>query len=118
MPQDQREMAASGNQIVIQHRMAVCADCNSNLVEPITWKERKPNHWDVILRCPNCEWTNEFRGQRIFEQWVVEKFDRELDAGMESLKEGLVRITHANMSEEIELFTTALHADAILPEDF
>ena len=41
-----------------------------------------------------------------------------IDRGTECLIEDLTRLTHANMEDEIERFTSALASDAIWPMDF
>lgn len=92
----------------------VCGSCNSELVYPLDWDEAGATHWEVTLRCPNCEWS----GTGVYEQNVVESFDEELDRGTEALVGDLRRLMQANMEEEIERFVNALDADAILPEDF
>jgi len=92
----------------------VCADCDSELVYPTEWEEAGPTHWDVSLRCPNCEWA----GTGTFEQDVVERFDEELDRGTEALVRDLKRLMTANMEDEIERFVTALDGNHVLPEDF
>jgi hypothetical protein len=92
----------------------ICGSCDSNLVYPTEWEEAGATHWEVTLRCPNCEWT----GTGIFEQELVERFDEELDRGTEALVRDLKRLAHANMEDEIERFTTALLEDHIVPEDF
>jgi hypothetical protein len=92
----------------------VCGSCSSNLVYPTEWEEAGTTHWEVTLRCPNCEWC----GSGTFEQELVERFDEELDRGTEALVRDLKRLAHANMEDEIERFTTALLEDHIVPEDF
>jgi hypothetical protein len=92
----------------------VCATCDSELVYPVDWDEASDTHWEVTLRCPNCEWS----GTGVFEQDVVERFDEELDRGTEALVRDLKRLMQANMEEEIERFVSALEAGHIVPEDF
>jgi len=92
----------------------VCAECDSELVYPTEWEEAGPTHWDVSLRCPNCEWT----GTGTFSQEVVERFDEELDRGTEALVRDLKRLMQANMEEDIERFVSALAEGHIVPEDF
>ena len=92
----------------------ICPECDRNLVYPVEWEEASETHWEVALRCPNCEWT----GTGVYPQDVVERFDEELDRGTETLLRDLKRLTQANMEEEIERFTAALGSDHILPEDF
>ena len=92
----------------------VCVACESPMVYPMEWDEAGATHWEVALRCPNCEW----QGTGVFEQDVVERFDEELDRGTEALVRDLKRLMHANMEDEIERFVTALHGGHIVPDDF
>jgi hypothetical protein len=92
----------------------VCGTCDSQLVYPVEWDEAGATHWEVTLRCPNCEWA----GTGVFEQDLVERFDEELDRGTEALVRDLKRLMHANMEDEIERFVSALDGDHILPDDF
>jgi len=92
----------------------VCGSCCSDLVYPLDWEEAGATHWEVTLRCPNCEWS----GTGIFEQSVVERFDEELDRGTEALVRDLKRLMTANMEDEIERFVRALEGNHVLPEDF
>jgi hypothetical protein len=68
----------------------------------------------VLLRCPNCEWSE----TDTFDQPTVDRFDEQLDIGTEILLGDLKRLEQANMEEEIDRFVRAVNADAILPEDF
>jgi hypothetical protein len=92
----------------------VCPDCDRELVYPVEWEEVSTTHWEVLLRCPNCEWSD----LGVFDQTTVDRFDDELDRGTEGLMKDLKRLTQANMEDEIDRFVLALGADAILPEDF
>jgi hypothetical protein len=92
----------------------VCPDCSRGLVYPVAWEEASPTHWEVLLRCPNCEWTH----LGIYAQDVVDRFDEQLDCGTEALVDDLQRLTQANMEDEIERFNQALASDAIWPMDF
>jgi hypothetical protein len=92
----------------------MCGTCDSSLVYPVEWDEAGATHWEVTLRCPNCEWS----GTGVFEQDVVERFDEELDRGTEALVRDLKRMMHANMEDEIERFVSALEGDHIVPDDF
>jgi hypothetical protein len=92
----------------------ICPECDRTLVFPVEWEEVSPTHWEVLLRCPNCEWVE----VGVYDQRTVDRFDEELDHGTEALMRDLKRLTKANMEEEIERFTVALGCDLILPEDF
>lgn len=92
----------------------VCLDCDSGLVYPVEWQEAGPENWSVLLECPNCHTCRE----GVFRQETVELFDEQLDRGADALARDYKRLMRANMSDEIDRFAAALHADAILPEDF
>ncbi len=91
-----------------------CGACGSDLVFPLDWCEAGPKHWEITLRCPNCEWTD----TGVFATSAVERFDTALDHGTESIIADLRRLMHANMEEDVERFTLALRDGHILPEDF
>jgi hypothetical protein len=95
-------------------QLHVCFHCSGELVYPLDWSEEGPRHWRIVLRCPECE----SRREGVFDQTAVERLDDELDRGSSALLGDLRRMTHANMSEEIEFFARALDADLILPSDF
>jgi hypothetical protein len=92
----------------------ICPECDRDLVYPVEWQEASATHWEVLLRCPNCEWSE----LGVYDQATVDRFDETLDSGTELLVRDLRRLVQANMEEEAERFAAALDADAILPEDF
>jgi hypothetical protein len=71
--------------------LCFCGTCHSRLVYPVDWHEAGTRHWEVTLRCPNCEWV----GTGIFEQTVVDRFDLELDRQTRVLASELQRLAHA-----------------------
>ena len=97
-----------------QQLLHVCGECESSLVYPTDWQEAGPEHWEVDLRCPNCEW----RGTGVFPQNVVESFDDELDRGIDVLLSDYRALVNSNMEDEIDRFAKALEVGAILPADF
>jgi hypothetical protein len=106
--------AVSSELAEVVEDLHVCSACSSDLVYPVEWDEAGTTHWEVTLRCPNCEWN----GTGTFSQDAVERFDEELDRGTEQLVRDLKRMMHANMEDEIERFVYALEAVHILPDDF
>ena len=92
----------------------LCGACGADLVYPVDWEEAGARHWEVTLRCPNCEWS----GTGVFDQASVERFDEELDRGTEALVRDLKRLMHSNMEADIDRFVEALEQDHITPEDF
>jgi hypothetical protein len=107
------QAAAAGPSPAIED-LHVCPECDQHLVYPLEWEEADDTHWEVSLRCPNCEWHT----TGVYQQDTVERFDEQLDRGTEALVRDLKRLTRANMEDEVERFTRALTVDAILPEDF
>ncbi len=92
----------------------VCIECSSRLAYPTTWEEAGDDNWSVTIRCPECETVRD----GVFSQPAVEAFDEELDAGTDALTADYRRLMRANMAEEVDRFAAALHAEAVLPEDF
>jgi hypothetical protein len=92
----------------------ICPECDRDLVFPVEWEEISGTHWEVLLRCPNCEWTS----VDSYDQATVDRFDRVLDEGTDVMLRDLKRLEQANMEDEIVRFSKALEAGAILPEDF
>ena len=95
-------------------QLHLCFHCAGELVFPLDWSEEGPRHWRVVLRCPECE----SRREGVFDHAAVERLDDELDRGTSDLLGDLRRMTHANMSAEVEFFVRALDADLITPGDF
>ncbi len=94
--------------------MHVCPVCACELVHPLAWEQSGAEHWDVLLRCPNCEWQR----TGTYGQEAVDDLDVHLDRGTEALVSDLKRLVHANMQDGIDRFIAALSADLIVPDDF
>ncbi|HTA05581.1 MAG TPA: hypothetical protein VK774_04395 [Solirubrobacteraceae bacterium] len=105
---------AQGSAPCVPEQLHVCFNCGGELVYPLDWCEEGVRHWRIVLRCPECE----SRREGVFEQAVVELLDDELDRAAGALLGDLRRMTHANMSEEVDFFVRALDADLITPSDF
>ena len=81
-----------------ERELHVCEQCESDLVYPTEWEEADERHWQVALRCPNCE----HRESGIFSQDECDRFDDHLEAGTEALTRDFKRLMAANMAEEID----------------
>jgi hypothetical protein len=104
----------SAEPVCAPEELHVCFNCAGEFVYPLDWAEEGARHWRIVLRCPGCE----ARREGVFEQSVVERLDDELDRAANALLSDLKRITHANMTDEVEFFARALEADLIVPSDF
>ncbi|HEU5253548.1 MAG TPA: hypothetical protein VFU16_09520 [Solirubrobacterales bacterium] len=93
----------------------ICPDCESGLVQPTSWEQESDrSHWRVWRRCPECEWT----GDSVHDEAEVDAYDRRLDLGSRQLTDELCLLEHANMSEMVDAFITALGNDLIGADDF
>lgn len=92
----------------------VCPRCAGVLVNPLDWVEESPGRWRILMRCPDCDLMRE----GVFGQTLVERLDEELDKATAAMLSDLKQLTHANMVEEIELFSRAMELDLIGPSDF
>ncbi len=91
-----------------------CPNCSSDLVQPVEWAPSSEDAWSVLLRCPECE---VFQAG-VYSQAEVDAYDEELDRGEALLHVAYMQLATENMAAEIDAFAGALHAGAILPEDF
>lgn len=106
-----------GNEVARPQRapdLQCCAACGGGLVHPTGWAPVGGNAWELTLRCPDCEHVR----TGVFPGPVVARFDDDLDRGVDAMLHDLRRLVHANMEEDVERFCRALHAGAVLPEDF
>lgn len=92
----------------------ICPNCSSSLVQPVEWEPAERDSWFVLLRCPECE---VFQAG-LHSQPELDAYDEELDRGDAQLRVAYMQIASENMAAEIETFSGALEAGAILPEDF
>ena len=106
--------AAAADASTPVEELHICPECDRDLVYPVEWEETSPTDWEVLLRCPNCEWSE----VDTFDQAAVDRFDLELDRGTEQVMRDLKQMVRANMEEEVERFAKALDSDAIWPMDF
>lgn len=92
----------------------ICPTCHSHLVQPTQTEETNDHTWQITLHCPNCGHSRTGH----YENTHVYALERELDRGDAELQTDLARLTHTNMTDEIDRFTHALNANAIQPFDF
>lgn len=112
--QPEEEAGPAPKPVDARRELHVCVNCDSQLVYPVQWEEAGEHSWNVTLRCPECEWVE----SDVFTQEQCDRFDDELEAGTDALTRDYKRLITANMAEEIDRFSAALKADAILPVDF
>lgn len=92
----------------------ICPDCQSELVQPLSWSESAEGRWELTLECPNCGWWE----SGVYDRAQVERLEDRLDEGLADMISDLQRLTQANMAADVDRFIAALEADLIIPEDF
>lgn len=92
----------------------ICRNCQGEMVYPLHYEEAVERHWQMTLRCPECEHTQSV----IAPQRDADLFDEVLSDGEEALERDYKSLVTINMAEWIERFAQALESDGILPEDF
>ena len=95
-------------------RLEVCANCDSDYVHPVEWRESGDEHWWMLLRCGECWAEREVTvGDRI-----ANRFDVSLNAAEQEIRRAVARLDAERMATEVEVFTAALEHDLIDPVDF
>ena len=94
--------------------VAICGECDCDMMYPIDWKQLAGSSWQITLRCPNCEGVDE----AVMDEVLIEKFDCSLDRDTDSLVRDLRDITCMNMVTEFDTIIEAFQGDHILPVDF
>lgn len=92
----------------------MCPQCDSDLVQPMSWSEGADTRWNLTLECPNCAWTE----SGVYDRSQVERLEDKLDEGLADMIGDLQRLTQANMASDVDRFISAIETDLILPEDF
>lgn len=92
----------------------VCPECDSDLVQPVTWAEVVAERYELTLCCPNCRWSD----GGVYSHAEIELLEEKLDDGVVAILSDLQRLTQANLEDQVDRFVAALRADLILPEDF
>jgi hypothetical protein len=99
-----------------RHRDALrrCPECGGRLACPISWEPADDEHWNIDLRCGDCD----YRWSRVISNARAARFDIELDGDQAVLRRMLQRLDSERMTAEVETFATALARDLVEPADF
>lgn len=93
-----------------------CTPCKLNSRYPMMdeCREVEGDRWFIVTRCSSCGSI----GEAVVNQITADKFDRALDDERGRMLAILAKAERALMLDFSQRFTTALYADALLPEDF
>ncbi|MBI5104102.1 MAG: hypothetical protein HZB46_03795 [Solirubrobacterales bacterium] len=96
-------------------RVDLCPDCGREFVVPVALLDIVDEGlYLVALECKNCGRL----AVGVHEDAEMEQVDRAMDRQCTELEAMADILDIAEFIHEIELFTTALRADIVLPEDF
>jgi hypothetical protein len=94
-------------------QLHTCPTCASPHVDLVDGTEAVPGHWELTLRCPECE---RFREVACTEPDLA-RLEEALARGAAALAEELERVSRLAFEEDVERLIVALRANAILPMD-
>ena len=94
-------------------QLHICPACASPFVDLVDGAEAVPGHWELTLRCPECERVREV----VCAEADLARLEEELSRGVAALEQELERVSRLAFEEDVERIVAALRADAILPMD-
>ena len=94
--------------------MHQCHFCHADLVVPVRWDEADDYHWEILLRCPECETYREV----VVGNDVAKRYELDLERGMEEIASTLKRLERLGMIALLDTFVAALERDLIDAADF
>jgi hypothetical protein len=95
-------------------RLDMCGACGESFVCPVTWSERGPGDWWLLLRCGACGASREV----IASNAAVAEYDHQLDEGMRVINAAAERLAREALAAEADAFGTALDLDLLGADDF
>jgi hypothetical protein len=98
----------------LQSRLVLCLGCHADFVNPVSWHEVSETHWWVRLRCGECGFVREVE----LTDEEAQRFEHELDRGVEQIAAALVRLDRERMIADSDAMKVALERDLIDPGDF
>ncbi len=91
-----------------------CAVCHADLVVPVSWDEADDDHWELLLRCPECETYRDV----VVTNDLAKRYELDLERGMEEIASTLKRLDRLRMLALLDTFVGALERDLIDAADF
>jgi hypothetical protein len=101
--------------------LRVCPKCDCRLCFEAAAEPLTPDLWCVVVECPNC-W---FAWTRTVGDLELELLEHALDDDTRAIEDALERLVIENavaeaeeLADEVQRFSAALEANAIMPMDF
>jgi hypothetical protein len=91
-----------------------CLLCHAELVVPVCWDPDDDDHWNLLLRCAECETYREV----VVTNDVAKRYEFELERGTAEIASTLERLDRLRMLDLLDSFITALECDLIDVADF
>ena len=81
---------------------------------PVTWSEKGPADWWLMLRCGSCGASREV----VASNAEVAEYDNQLDEGMQVINSAAEQLTREALAAEADALGTALAMDLLGADDF
>jgi len=95
-------------------RLDLCGACGEPFVCPLTWSEKGPADWWLLLRCGACGSSREV----VATNAAVAEYDSQLDEGMQEINAAAERFAREALAAEADALGTALGMDLLGADDF
>jgi hypothetical protein len=95
-------------------RLDLCGACGEPFVCPVTWSEKGPADWWLLLRCGACGESREV----VASNEAVAEYDSQLDDGMRVINAAAERLARDALAAEADALGTALEMDLLGADDF
>jgi hypothetical protein len=95
-------------------RLDLCGACGEPFVCPVTWSEKGPADWWLLLRCGSCGESREV----VASNAAVAEYDSHLDEGMREINAAAEQLAREALAAEADALGTALDMDLLGADDF
>jgi hypothetical protein len=95
-------------------RLDLCGACGEAFVCPVTWSERGPADWWLLIRCGSCGESREV----IASNAAVAAYDTLLDAGMREINSAAEHLAREALAAEADTLGAALERGLLTADDF
>lgn len=94
--------------------LEVCAVCERDFVQPVSWEPLGEDRWWMFLRCGECGVSREVT----ISNAQAERFEKALHSRASAVSAAARRLEAERMAEEVDVFVRALDHDLIDAADF
>ena len=85
-------MSHPAEQSAVASEIHSCGTCGCSMVQPLERERIGSSYWQILLRCPECEWS----GTGVFTDAEAAVYDLEFERGMAQMLTDLQALTAPN----------------------